>query len=202
MDKLTLESLRVLLKSNRSYRRFDGSKAISELILRELVGLTCYCSSARNLQPLRYRTVTSAEEREAIFPALKWAGYLSDWDGPAPTERPGAYLVQCLDTSLTANCLCDDGLQLEAITLGAAALGIHCCIIKAFNVQEIISTLHLPEQYKPLYVLALGYPAEKVVLTDTDGTHDADIRYYRTPDSTHVVPKRPAEELIINFKRR
>ena len=24
MDKLTLESLRVLLKSNRSYRRFDG----------------------------------------------------------------------------------------------------------------------------------------------------------------------------------
>lgn len=29
MDKLTLKSLRVLLKSNRSYRRFDGSKAIS-----------------------------------------------------------------------------------------------------------------------------------------------------------------------------
>lgn len=198
MDKITLESLKELLKSNRSYRRFDESRLISESTLHELVGLTRYCPSARNLQPIRYRMVTAPEEREAIFPTLKWAGYLTDWDGPAPGERPSAYLIQCLDTSLTSNCLCDDGLQLEAITLGAAALGIHGCIIKAFNAQEIISALHLPEKYKPLYVLALGHPAETVRLTDTDGTHDADIRYYRTPDSTHVVPKRPTEELIIN----
>ncbi|MDE6575027.1 MAG: nitroreductase family protein [Muribaculaceae bacterium] len=197
MGNITLESLCELLKSNRSYRRFNESKAITDSTLQQLVGLTRYCASARNLQPLRYRIVSSQKERDAIFPALKWAGYLSDWEGPAPGERPSAYLIQCLDVSLTTNCLCDDGLQLEAITLGASALGIHGCIIKAFNVPEIIAALHLPEQYKPLYVLALGYPAEKVVVTDTDGSHDADIRYYRTADSTHIVPKRPVSELII-----
>ncbi|MDE5629804.1 MAG: nitroreductase family protein [Muribaculaceae bacterium] len=197
MGNITLESLCELLKSNRSYRRFNESKAITDSTLQQLVGLTRYCASARNLQPLRYRIVSSQKERDAIFPALKWAGYLSDWEGPAPSERPSAYLIQCLDVSLTTNCLCDDGLQLEAITLGASALGIHGCIIKAFNVPEIIAALHLPEQYKPLYVLALGYPAEKVVVTDTDGSHDADIRYYRTADSTHIVPKRPVSELII-----
>ena len=197
MGNITLESLCELLKSNRSYRRFNESKAITNSTLQQLVGLTRYCASARNLQPLRYRIVSSQKERDAIFPALKWAGYLSDWEGPASGERPSAYLIQCLDVSLTTNCLCDDGLQLEAITLGASALGIHGCIIKAFNVPEIIAALHLPEQYKPLYVLALGYPAEKVVVTDTDGSHDADIRYYRTADSTHIVPKRPVSELII-----
>lgn len=197
MNKITFESLKELLKSNRSYRRFEGTHPIPTSTLRELVGLTKFCSSARNLQPLRYRIVTSQEECDAVFPALKWAGYLTDWDGPASTERPTAYLIQCLDTSLTANCLCDDGLQLEAITLGAAVSGIHGCIIKAFNAKEIISALNIPTQYKPLYVLALGYPAERVSITDTDGTHDADIRYYRTPDSSHVVPKRPTDELII-----
>ena len=193
----TFDELKSLLESNRSYRRFDASRGIADATLRHLVELTRYCASGRNLQPLRYRIVTSDDERDALFPALKWAGYLTQWDGPAVDERPAAYLVQCIDTRLTANCLCDDGLQLEAITLGAASLGIHGCIIKAFNADNVARVLSLPGYFKPLYVLALGYPAVKVVVTDTDGTPDADIRYYRDADDTHVVPKRPLCELLI-----
>lgn len=159
--------------------------------------LTRYCASGRNLQPLRYRIVESNEEKALLFPHLKWAGYYKDWDGPAEGERPAAYLIQCLDTSLTSNCLCDDGLQLEAITLGASAMCIHGVIIKSFNVEEISKALALPTEMKPLYVLALGYPAEEVLLSDTDGTHEADIRYYHDADGHHVVPKRPLQELLI-----
>lgn len=195
---MTITAFASLLKSNRSYRRFDASRLIPESTLRELVGLTRYCASGRNLQPLRYRLVTSAEERDALIPALKWAGYLTDWDGPSESERPVAYLIQCIDTELTENCLCDDGLQLEALTLGAATLGIHGCIIKAFNVAKVVEALAIPSRYKPLYVLALGYPAEKIEITDTDGSTGADIRYYRDPSTdTHIVPKRPLDELII-----
>ena len=193
----TFDQLRELLKSNRTYRRFDASRPIGEEILHKLVELTRYCSSGRNLQPLRYRLVSSPEECAAIFPAIKWAGYLTDWDGPVESERPTAYMIQCIDTELTTNCLCDDGLQLEAITLGASSLGIHGCIIKAFNAVKITEALAIPSRYKPLYVLALGYPAETVELTDTDGSTDADIRYYRDASDHHIVPKRPTEELII-----
>lgn len=191
------DEFRELLKSNRSYRRFDGNHAISDETLRKLVELVRYCSSGRNLQPLRYRLVSSREECEAVFPALKWAGYFTWWDGPAETESPTAYLVQCIDTELITNCLCDDGLQLEAITLGAATLGIHGCIIKAFNAAKVTEALAIPERYKPLYVLALGYPAETVEIVDTDGTTDADIKYYRDSSDHHIVPKRPTEELIL-----
>ncbi|MDE6256617.1 MAG: nitroreductase family protein [Muribaculaceae bacterium] len=194
---VTFEEFRNLIRSNRSYRRFDQSRPIKKEELEKLVELTRYCASGRNLQPLRYRIVSDVEECARLYPALKWAGYYQDWDGPAEGERPVAYLVQCIDTELTENCLCDDGLQLEAITLGASVLGIHGTIIKAFNEAVVREALDLPEKYKPLYVLSLGYPAEEVILEDTDGTAEADIRYHRDARGKHIVPKRPLNELII-----
>lgn len=194
---ISFDQLRELMESNRSYRRFDNKRAISEETIISLIELTRYCASGRNLQPLRYRIVTSKEECNVLFPCLKWAGYYSDWDGPSESERPVAYIVQCIDTDLTNNLLCDDGLQLAAITLGGSSLGIHGVIIKAFNVAEASRLLNIPERYKPLYVVALGYPAEKIKIIDTDGTTGADIRYFHDDSGVHTVPKRPLKELII-----
>ena len=189
--------IRDLLIKDRSVRRFDSSRAISQETLENLVGLTRYCASGRNLQPLKYRLVCSSEECEAVYPLLAWAGYLPDWDGPEPDERPTAYLIQCLDTRLTRNCLCDDGLQLQAITLGATSLGIGGCIIKSFKGQQLREVLRLPDWAQPEYVVALGYPREEVVIETTDGSLEADIKYFRTSDGFHHVPKRPLSELII-----
>lgn len=191
------ESFSELLAADRSVRRFDNSRKIGDETLTRLVGLTRYCASGRNMQPLRYRLVTDPAECAAVYPLLAWAGYLPEWDGPEENERPVAYLVQCLDTQYGETCLCDDGLQLQAITLGARTLGIGACIIKAFNAPRLKSTLNLAEGLEPRYVLALGYPVEEVVIESTDGSADADIRYYRTPDGVHHVRKRPLSELIV-----
>lgn len=199
---MEFEELRELMIRDRSIRRFDADFAISDETLEKLVELTRYCASGRNLQPLRYRTVSNPTELNDMDRLVKWAGYLPDWDGPEKDERPTAYLVQCIDTELTTNCMCDDGLQLQAITLGATAMGLGCCIIKSFNKEGIMTALNLPERYQPLYVVAIGKPVEKVVIEDTDGATDADIKYYRTPDNhsheaLHHVPKRPLSELLI-----
>lgn len=128
---------------------------------------------------------------------LKWAGYYTDWDGPAEGERPAAYLVQCLDTHYGANCLCDDGIELQAITLGATALGLGGCIIKAFDAPGVKRLLRLADRYEPRYVLALGKPVEQVSLEDMAPGDDTDFRYYRTPDGIHHVPKRTLPERLI-----
>lgn len=192
----TFSILKSLLEADRSIRRFDHSRPIGDDTLRKLVDLTRYCASGRNLQPLRYRIVSTEAECEALYPLLAWAGYYKDWDGPAPAERPTAYLVQCLDTQLTNNCLCDDGLQLQAITLGATALGIGGCIIKSFRKKELTERLRLPSNLEPLYVLALGYPSEtaRIVPLPADG----DIRYYRDSSDIQSVPKRPLPDLLID----
>lgn len=193
MDTWTV--LRELLERNRSIRRFDHGRKISHEDVEQLVGLTRYCASGRNLQPLRYRIVVDDAECAAVFPSLAWAGYYKDWDGPAENERPVAYLVQCLDTELTTNCLCDDGLHLETITLGAAAKDISCCIIKSFNKKKVAEALRLPSHCDPLYVVAIGYDAEKAKIVDVNS--DGDIKYYRDAADTQCVPKRALEELII-----
>lgn len=188
------DNLLELMRHNRSYRRFDASHTLTGDDLRRLVAPVRYCSSGRNIQALKYRLVSSADELAAVYPLLKWAGYLTDWDGPAPEERPTGYIIQCLDTALTTDCLCDDGLQIEAITLAATACGLGCCIIKAFNAPALAETLGLPEWSKPLYVIAVGKPVENVVIEDL--TPEGDYKYYRDAEQTHHVPKRTLDEII------
>lgn len=196
--KNDFDILSQLLKKDRSYRRFDESYKIASNILKELVGLTRYCASGMNLQPLKYFIANDEEKCELIFPLLKWAGYLPDWEGPEKGERPTAYLVQCLDTNLTKNYLCDDGIQLLAITLGATAVGLGCCIIKSFNAVKLRECLGLADNLEPLYVVAMGQTTEKVVIEDLNKEHENNIKYYRTSDRIHHVPKRSLEELLIN----
>lgn len=184
-----------LLKGDRSVRRFDASREITPDTLRQLVELTRYCASGRNAQPLRYRIVHDEAERDAVFTHLAWAGYYQDWAGPSEGERPTAYLIQCLDTTLGKDCLCDDGLHLQAITLGARTLGISGCIIKAFNAKGVADALAIVGRYAPRYVLALGYPKENVRIVDMAA--DGDFKYYRDADDTQCVPKRPLSALLI-----
>ncbi|MDE7413661.1 MAG: nitroreductase family protein [Muribaculaceae bacterium] len=194
---MNFESFKKLVESTRSIRRFDESRRIGRDTLENLVELTRFCASGRNAQPLRYVLIDSEEECEQIFPLLKWAGYFKEWDGPEKGERPVAYLVQCIDTKYGADCLCDDGLQLEAITLGMTTLGLGGCIIKAFDHINLSKVLNLDKRYSPRYVLAIGYPVEKVVIEEMNGEENADFKYFRTPDGVHHVPKRPLKELIL-----
>lgn len=189
------KELATLLVSARSFRRFDEGYKVSEEQLKEIIDLVRFCPSGRNLQPMKYRMVCDPEERAAIFPALAWAGYFTDWAGPEPGERPTGYIIQCLDRSLTTNCLCDDGLQLEAITLGIASLGLGSCIIKSFNKEIISKALSIPEEMEIRYVVAIGKPAEKVSIEEMK---DNEYKYWRDSKQGHHVPKRSLSELIIS----
>lgn len=182
-----------LLKKNRSYRRFFQNEPVPEALLRSWVANCTYCASARNAQPLRYAIVRDPDNCARIFPFLKWAGYLKDWDGPEEGERPAAYLVQLLDTSISENCMCDDGIHIQTLMLSAVEAGFGGCIIKAFQSAGIAEALGTSPNLKPLCVLALGRPKECVRI---EPMVDGDVRYWRTPDQVHHVPKRNPEDLI------
>jgi nitroreductase len=185
--------LRELLLKNRSYRRFREAEGVPGELLREWVGLARLCPSGRNAQPLKYRPVTGDATRAAVFATLSWAGYLKEWNGPAEGERPAAYLVQLLDTRVAADCLCDDGIQALAILLGATEAGFGGCIVKAFREEPLRRALELPAWFAIRHVIALGRPAERVVLEEMQGD---DYKYWRDADGTHHVPKRPLDELL------
>lgn len=196
-DPALFNSIRELLKADRSVRRFQADKPIPHSTLLDLIDLTRFCASSQNMQPLRYVIVDDAPTKDILFPLLRWARHLKDWDGPTPEERPSAYLVQLTDTTIAPSLLCDCGLQLQAITLGATSLGINGCIIRNFNPAEVHQALKLDSRYKVEYVLALGYASEKIKMTSLAENEDSG--YYRLPDGTHVVPKRTLDQLIIDL---
>jgi nitroreductase len=189
-------SLRDLVIRNRSYRRFDESHRISHETLLELVGLARCTASATNRQPLKYILSSDPDTNDRIFPCLFWAAFLQDWKGPAPGERPTAYIVVLIDQTLTKDWWCDDGIALQTMLLGAVEKGLGGCMIGAIDKDRLRKELAIPEHLKIRLVLALGKPAEKVVLEDLEP--GGDTRYWRDEDGVHHVPKRGLDELIVS----
>lgn len=79
--------------------------------------------------------------------------------------------------------------------LGATEKGLGGCIIGSINKNKIREAFSLDDVYEILYVLALGKPIEKIVLTDII---DNDCKYWRDDNQVHYVPKRSLDDLIIS----
>jgi nitroreductase len=184
-----------LIRRSRTIRRFDEGVPIRMGTLRGLVGLARISPSAANRQPLRYLLCTDRDTCGAVFEHLAWAGYLTDWPGPPPGERPTAYIVMVLDTEVSPTVDCDHGIAAQSILLGATEQGLGGCIIGSLEEEGLRRLFDLDDRYEILLVLALGIPVERVVL---DETVDGGIRYWRDDDGVHHVPKRPLGELILD----
>lgn len=188
-------TIRDLVLRNRSTRRFHQEVPVDRATLRDLVDLARLSPAAANVQPLRYILSSDPQTNASIFPHLGWAGYLSDWPGPAEGERPAAYVVVLGDTRLRSSFGCDHGIAAQSILLGATERGLGGCIIGSIRREKLRQALEIPDHYEILLVLALGRPKETVVLEAVGP--DGDIRYWRDADRVHHVPKRSLDDLIV-----
>jgi len=188
--------IRDLIISNRSCRRFDERFVIEHRTLEELVDLARLSASAANLQPLKYILSCEPERNARIFRHLAWAAYLKDWGGPAPGERPSAYIIILGDTAVSHTFGCDHGIAAQSILLGAREKGLAGCMIGLIKREDLRQTLSISTQYEILLVIALGEPREQVVIDEVGP--NGDIKYWRDSAGVHHVPKRSLKELIVS----
>lgn len=189
--------LRDLVRANRSYRRFQQSHAIDMATLRELIELATLCPSSGNLQPLRYVLSCEPDKNAKIFQHLAWAGYLADWPGPTQGERPAAYIIILGDSHACHSINCDHGIAAQTILLGAVEKGLGGCIIGSIQRESLRKVLDIPDRYKILLVVALGKPAEKIVIEPV--TSENEIKYWRDDGGVHHVPKRSVDQVILGL---
>ena len=182
-----------IAKTCRSYRRFDNSKKISRETLIDFIECARYTPSAANMQRLRFLPVADGERCDKIFSTLKFAGYLKEWHGPTEDERPVAYVVICSESEIDTHLAIDLGICAEVIALAAAEQGVGCCMFRSYSADKIGEVVSV-DGMRPHLVMAFGYPAECVYITDMK---DGDVKYYRDAEDRHIVPKRTLEELII-----
>jgi nitroreductase len=186
--------LKDLILKNRSYRRFNEGREIDEDEIKDLVELARTSASAANRQPLKFKLSWTAKMNSKIFPLLKWAGYLENWDGPKEGQRPTGYVIILGDTTISREYFVDHGIMAQSMLLGAVEKGLGGCMIAAFDRIALSKELEIPQHLEPLLVVALGEPDEMIIL---EAVENGDIRYYRDVNDIHHVPKRSLDELIV-----
>lgn len=189
-----------LVLKTRTYRRFQQNERVQLETLKTLVDIGRLGASAKNAQPLKYIIVNDPEKNDLVYSNTKWAGYITDWDGPEEGERPPAYIVVLWDKKANDTkdlVLVDLGIASQNIVLGAMDEGIGACMIWAFNRKKITDILEIEEGYEPLLVIALGKPKEEVVIDEIE--KEGDIKYWRDEERVHHVPKRKLEDVIYKY---
>ena len=181
-----------LAEKTRSYRIFQEEKQVTSEQIREMISVAGMAPCASNLQRLRFSIITDETERNLLFPGIGWAGYITEWEGPAPGQRPSAYVVihaPCEEKYFTG---IDVGIVASYIVLSASAAGIGSCMLLNFD-RDTVNEVAFAEGYKPHLLIALGYPGETVLLEKDNDK----IRYWRDDKGVHHVPKLSLETIIL-----
>ena len=109
-----------------------------------------------------------------------------------------AELLEQRDTRIAEQAECDLGIATQNLLLGAMEKGIGGCRIGAFS-PKLADIFKLEQHQELSLVVALGYPAEQVVI---ETSRDGDIKYWRDENELHHVPKRELSEIltVVEFK--
>ncbi len=191
--------LKDLVLKNRSYRGFDESVRISRETLEGFVDCARLCPSSVNKQPLKYFLAWEPDEVEKVQGLTKWARALPDMVLPHPGKRPMGFVVICQDKRIDENLnryQKDVGIVAQTMLLAAVEQGLGGCMIGNFQAGEVMEVLGLPEEIRPLLIVAFGKPAEEIHLVDVP--EDGNTNYYRDENDVHYVPKRTLADELLN----
>ena len=187
-----------LVKANRSYRGYDENRRVTKEELMEMVDCARLAASSVNQQPLQYYLAWEKEEVDRIQPLTGWAKGLPQLSLPHEGMCPTAFIIICQDTRVLeslARFQKDVGIAAQTILLSATEMGLGGCMIGSFHAGEVKKELGLADHLAPLLVVAIGKPAEKIVLTEVEKGES--VAYYRDESDVHYVPKRRLEDVIL-----
>ena len=148
---LTIMSLLDVILSRRSIRRYEN-KEIPKDVLDQIVEAGRQSPSAMNVQPYRFVIVKKSEikkEMKSIFSRF--------------LEKAPVIIVGCANpkSRLAGKwAIGDTSIALQNMVLAAWSLGVGSCWIGSFNEKKTKQALKIPEDWKVVALLTLGYPAE------------------------------------------
>ena len=191
--------LKDLIIKNRSYRGFDETYTFTKEQLINYVDGARFCASSLNIQPLKYYIAWEKTEVDIIQNRIMWARQLPEISLPHPGKCPTAFIIICQDKNISDSKMLfmkDVGIVAQSMLLMAAEEELGGCMIGSFDGVKIREDLEIADHLQPMLVVALGKPAETVVLTDVG--EDGNTAYYRDENDIHYVPKRSLKDLLIN----
>lgn len=183
-----------LLRTRRTYRRFE-QREVSQEIIDEVLLAARLASSAANRQPLSYIVIRDREKVREVFGYTRWAGALPPEQGqPKAGEEPVLFIAVVENMEINQDCDTDAGLAISNMTLAAWNRGVGSCIIGACDKPKLSELFGLTGQQKLHTVVAFGYPSHKSVIVDAE--KDGEIKYFLDENRDYMVPKRKTEDIV------
>ena len=146
-------SLLDLILSRRSIRRYE-TKYISEEVLKQILEAGRQAPSAANRQPIRFVIVKDHDLLQNLCDNL-----ITRFVKYAPVAIVGCADIQSLLTGKWA--VVDTTIAMQNMVIAAWTLGIGSCWIGACNEEKVKELLKIPDKWKVVALVTLGYPAEQ-----------------------------------------
>jgi len=163
------------IKIRRSSREYSP-KPVPKKLLLKIAEVAQLAPSASNIQPWHFIFVTDRDKRKQLSES-KWAGFLA--------ESP-VVVVGCGDQKASPGWYrVDVTIALEHIVLAAASKGLGTCWVGSFEEDKVKQLLKIPEDYRVVALLALGYPLEKLDSSGKPG---------------HLIHKRKKLDQIVSYE--
>ncbi len=181
-----------LIIKRRTIRRFK-QQPISDELLNKLVNAGRLAPSGANLQPLELIIVNDADVVKKVFPALKWAGYITPAGNPSEGKRPMAYVIVLINTAIRSQGgEVDAAAAIENMILTALEAGVGSCWMGAIDREQLRLLFNVPQNYQIDSVLALGYPDESPEVEEVKDS----IKYWKDKQGVLHVPKRKLSDIV------
>ncbi len=141
-----------LLKSRRSVRSYQD-KTLNKDDIERIVDCARFAATARNVQPWEFVAVTESRTLESLAALADNGRFLS--------QAKACIAVFCADTKYYLE---DGCAATQNLLLAASMLGIGSCWVagdKKPYVPQVSALLGVPEQYKLVSLVSLGYPRKE-----------------------------------------
>lgn len=150
------------IKKRRSVRSYQD-KEILEDTLNDILNSVRLAPSASNSQDWKFIVVKDKETRKRLVKAANNQSFVG--------EAPVIIAAVSLNPDRIMSCkvpayAVDLSIAVDHLTLAAAEKGLGTCWIGAFDQDEVKDILNVPNKYKVLTVIPLGFPS------DSSGTKD------------------------------
>lgn len=150
-----------VLKKRRCIRRFNPDKEVTKEQIEQILEAAILAPSEGNMQPWHFVVVKNDGVKLRLVEAALGQSFIMQ----APVV-----IVVCVDLEIAQSKYQDRGIELyskqstacaaENMFLKAIDLGLGACWVGAFDEQEVRNILKLDENFRPVILMPIGYPAE------------------------------------------
>ena len=146
-----------VIKIRRSVRDYK-SDPVPEESLKKILDAARLAPSAHNSQQWKFIVVRNLEKRKQLARAAHNQNFIA--------QAPIVIIAVSLDPEHLMSCgvpayAVDLAIAADHMSLVAVEEGLGTCWIGAFSQQEVKEILQIPEQYKVVALLPIGFPADQ-----------------------------------------